>query len=90
MSNTTTKPTSDLSGDNVLRGSFNSEDNSISVNGFLVGKIGRKVEQTISTTTVANDTETFVFSESGTILYSIRVIYTNGTRDILLSAERVA
>ena len=45
---------------------------------------------TISTTTVPNDTETYAFSENGTPLYSLKVIYTDGSRATFMSAERVA
>lgn len=86
----TTKEPSQLASQNVLRAAFNDVDATLTVNGFLVGKVGRKVEQAISTTTVTDDTETFTFSENGTVLYSIRVIYTTGARSVMLSAERIA
>lgn len=76
--------------DQVIRSAQNDVNNTIAVDGFLVGKIGRKVVLTITTTTVANDTEVYVFSESGTNLYTITVIYTDGTRTTMLSAERTA
>lgn len=89
MSNTTKAP-SDLDYSQTLQGAFNDVDATLSTNGFLVGKIGRKVIVTVSTTTTANDTETYAFSESGTALYSLKLIYTDGTRANLLSAERIS
>lgn len=86
----TSKRLSDQDANSTLRGAFNDVDFSLTTNGFLVGKVGRKVEQTISTTNVANDTEVISFYESGTLLYTLTIIYTNGTRDVLLSAERTA
>ena len=90
MSNTTSKPTADLSHENVLRSAYNKEDGSITTSGFLVGKVGHKVTQTISTTTAANDTLTYNFLDGATLLYSIRVIYTDNTYSTMISAERVA
>jgi hypothetical protein len=85
----TVKPPSQLDGNQTLQNAFNDVDSTITTNGFLVGKVGRKIELSISTTTVANDTETYEFSEDGEILYTLRVIYTNGSRETLLSAERI-
>jgi len=84
----TTKPLSDTDGQQTLQGAYNDVDNSLNVNGFLVGVVGRKIIMTISTTSIANDTETYAFSENGTPLYSIKVIYTDGTRATMISAER--
>lgn len=89
MSNTS-KQISKQDAENVLRSAFNDVDHTLTVNGFLVGKVGRKVELTISTTNVSDDTETYAFKEGTTSLYTLRVIYTTGARDQLLSAERIA
>jgi hypothetical protein len=86
----TTKPLSTRDGSQTLQASFNEVNSSITTDSFLVGKVGRKVTQTILTTSIANDTTDLEFSESGVALYTIRVIYTNGTRDVLLSAERIS
>lgn len=88
MANETLKPMSDMSGDNVLRNAHNQVDGTISTSGFITAFVGRKVTLAISTTTVANDTETYAFSESGIALYTLKIIYTTGTRDVMLSAER--
>lgn len=89
MSNTT-KHFSDRDGDQTLQASFNDVNSTLSVDGYLTGKVGRKVALSISTTTVSNDTETYTFSESGITLYIIKIIYTDGNRSTLLSAERTA
>lgn len=89
MSNTIKAP-SDLDYSQTLQGAYNDVDATLSTNGFLVGKIGRKVVVTVSTTTVANDTETYAFSENALALYSLKLIYTDGTRANLLSAERIS
>lgn len=86
----TRKTLSNTDGQNTLRGSYNDVDMSLTTTGFLTGLVGRKVDVTISTTTIANDTETYAFSENAVPLYTIKLIYTTGTRDTLLSAERIA
>lgn len=90
MANSTVKPASNLSSENVLRSAHNEVNASLSTDGFLVGKVGRRIQLVISTTTIANDTEAYTFIEDGVTLYVITVIYTDGTRETLLSAERTA
>jgi len=89
MSNTTKAP-SDLDYSQTLQGAYNDVNSTISTDGFLVGKVGRKIILSISTTSVANDTETYTFSESGTNLYALKIIYTSGTRDLMISSERIS
>lgn len=86
----TSKQMSKLDSEQTLKGAFNEVDKSFTTNGFLVGKVGHKVEMAISTTNIANDTETYTFSDSGTQLYQLRIIYVSGTRDIMISAERIS
>lgn len=86
----TSKQMSKLDSEQTLKGAFNEVDKSFTTNGFLVGKVGHKVELIISTTNVANDTETYTFSDSGTQLYQIQVIYTSTSRETILSAERIS
>lgn len=86
----TQKPLSHLDYEQTLQSSYNDVNATLSVDGFLTGKVGRKVELAISTTTIVDDTETYSFSENGTALYTLRIIYTDGTRAQLISAERIA
>lgn len=81
----TTKDISKEDAENTLRYSYNDVDGSLGVNGYLVGKIGRKVTLTTTTTT-----DTFTFTENGTLLYTILITYTDNTKATLLSAERTA
>lgn len=90
MTNVTQKSQSHLDGDQVLKSAFNKEDSSLSTSTFLTAKPGRKIEQLISTTTITDDTETFTYSENGTTLYVMRIIYTDGSRETFLSAERIS
>lgn len=80
-----TKNLTRLDGNQVLQSSYNPEDTTISVNGFIVGAVGRKVEITAGATT-----DTFTFSENGVTLYVLLLTYTDVTKATLLSAERTA
>jgi hypothetical protein len=86
----TKKPLSHLDYEQTLQSSYNDENATLSVDGFLTGKVGRKVEVSISTTTVLDDTEVYNFSENGLALYEITIIYTDATRAQMISAERTA
>lgn len=86
----TNKVPTDLDFSQTLQGSYNEVDKSLTTAGFLVGKVGHKVVQTISTTTIAGDTATFQFSDSGTNLYALKLIFTDGTQSVLISAERIS
>lgn len=83
-----TQKTYSVDGQQALRGAFNPEDATLGVGGFLVGKAGRKITQTISTTNVPNDTATFEFLENNVLLYTLVLIYTDSTQATLISAER--
>lgn len=74
----------------AVRQSYNDVDSSVTNSGFLTGKVGRKITQVISTTTVTNDTVDFSYLEDGALLYTLRIIYTDGSQNTLLSAERIA
>lgn len=86
----TQKPLSHLDYEQTLQSSYNDVNATLGVDGFLTGKVGRKIELTISTTTIANDTEIYNFSENGTALYTLTLIYTDGSRAQLSSVERTA
>lgn len=86
----TTKRLSERDAAQTQQLSFNDVDASTTTSGFLVGKVGRKITPVISTTNVANDTVSYTYSESGTNLYTITCIYSDGTRTTLLSSERTA
>jgi hypothetical protein len=81
---------SNLSHENVLRHVHSEADASLITNGFLVGKVGRKIEFVYGTTTVANDTIDISFIEDGSLLYTLQLIFTDGGRTDLISAERTA
>lgn len=86
----TTKPQSNLDAPETAQKAFNDTDASFNVNGFLVGVVGRRVDLAISTTTIANDTETYSFSENGNSLYALKIVYTDGSRSQMLFAVRIS
>ena len=89
MSNTT-KPFSLYDEPQIFKKVYN-DSGTLAVDGFLAGEIGRKITRTISATNVANDTEIFNYYENQTtLLFQLTVIYTDATRNDLLSVERTA
>lgn len=86
----TQKPLSHLDYEQTMQSSYNDVNATLSVDGFLTGKVGRKVELAISTTTIVDDTENYSFSENGTALYALKIIYTDGSRALMISAERIS
>lgn len=79
------KPISSVGQDNAIRYSYNDHEGSLTVNGFLVGAVGRKVDIVSGVTT-----DTFTFSENGNVMYVLVLTYTDATKQVLLSAERTA
>lgn len=86
----TIKPPSDLDSSQNTQHAFNDVNSSHTVDGFLTGLVGRRVDLTIATTNVTADTENYSFSELGVALYTLQIVYTDGTRTQLLFAQRTA
>ena len=82
----TDKLMSDRDFQQTLKLSFNDVDASVTTNGFLIAKVGRKVEIDVSGGSVA----IYTFKESGVTLYQYTLTYTDASRTILVSAERTA
>lgn len=81
----TSKRTPSVNSGNVLAGAYNPEDKSITTAGFLVGKVGHKVQKT----DVDGVTEDYSYYDGANLLYTIRIVYTDITKEVFLSAERV-
>lgn len=81
----TQKPLSHLDYEQTLQSSYNDENATLSVDGFLTGKVGRRVDLL----TIGN-VETYTFSENGTTLYVIQITYTDSSRTLMTSAERIS
>ena len=86
----TTKRGTRKDGMQTLQMAFNDVDESITTNGFLVGKVGHKVTLEIVTTTVLGDSELYTFLDGSDLLYQIKLVYTDAEKTQLLSAERIA
>ena len=86
----TSKPKSQQDANQTLQYAFNDVDATLSVNGFLVGKVGHRITRTVTTTSQPNDTEVYAFSDSGTPLYTLTIVYTDGSQATMLYAERSA
>jgi hypothetical protein len=82
----TKKVMSDRDFQQTLKLSFNDADASLSTNGFLIAKVGRRVEVDVSGGSVA----VYTFIENGVTLYEYTITYTDNTRTQMVSAERTA
>lgn len=90
MANSTTKHMSDVSEENVLRHIHNPVDGTIAMGSFVTSNIGHKITLAISTTSVADDTETYTFLDGAVSLMTLVIIYTDGARTTMVSVERTA
>jgi hypothetical protein len=90
MSTHTVKKLSERDGQQTLQGSFNDVNSTIGVDGFIVGLVGRRIDVATTTTNVSGDSQTFTFSENGTQLYTLLVVYTDNTQQTLLYVQRTA
>lgn len=91
MSNATSKKLNERDADQIQQSIYNQTDASITASGWITAQVGNKITQTNSTTSVSGDTVTFsYFDKQTTLLYSIKLIFTDGTQTTLLSAERTA
>lgn len=70
----------------ALSAAYNDVDKTISVNGFLVSKVGAKVVRTLTDPTI----ETYSFYDNSTLLYTITVTYTDSTLGTIAQVERTA
>lgn len=86
----TKKEASPNSTESIFRLAFNDNLSSLSVGGFIASKVGHRITLQIQTTNVADDTELYSYYDGSNLLLQIKVIYTNSTREILSSVERVA
>lgn len=88
--NITKKPYSDLDNSQTEQAGFNDNTFAKLVDGYLSALVGRRIDIAITTTTITNDTEVYTFSENGTQLLVLTLVYTDGSRTQLLYAARTA
>ena len=84
------KKASRLSNENVLRSAHVDETASLSINGYVSAKVGRRIELSLATTNVLNDTEVYTYLEDGVQIMVLEVVYTDAGRETLVSVERTA
>lgn len=84
------KKMSQQDADQNIRQAYNPANNTLGIDGFLTGLVGRKITFATSTTTVAGDTLVIDFFENNGahLLYEFTLIFTDGTQTVLLSAAR--
>ena len=86
----TTKPPTKLDYEQAIQGSFNDMNSTLSVDGFIVGKVGHRIVKT-NPSSVAEDYSFYdKVNGSDVLLYTIRVTYTDSTKQDLSSVERIA
>lgn len=70
----------------VVRYSYNESANSLAVDGYLIGAIGRKVVRTLVNPT----TERYTFMEGTDTKFVLEIVYVDATRGDIVSAERIS
>lgn len=80
----TTKRMSERDANQTLQMSFNDVNDTLSVDGFVVGKVGRAVERNIISSTI----DDYEFYEGSDLLYTLRVTYSNSSHDDVNRVER--
>ena len=90
MQDMSNKKASKLSNENVLRSAHVDETASLSINGYVSAKVGRRIELSLTTTNVLNDTEVYTYLEDGVQIMVLEVVYTDTSRETLVSVERTA
>jgi hypothetical protein len=90
--NKATKPGTRKDYGQVLQSAFNEQDSSLTIATFLTGKIGFKI---VRTDTDAEDLDgslagdDFSYYDGDTLLYTLRILYSDLEKTIFTSAERV-
>lgn len=82
----TTKPPTKLDYEQAIQGSYNDVNSTLSVDGFLTGKVGHRIERTTPSGTV----EVYSFYDGATLLYAITITYTDVTKQDISIVERTA
>lgn len=86
----TSKPLSRLDGNQTLQGSFNDVTSTLSVDGFLALKVGHRIDRSLNTTNLLNDTEVYEYFDGAVKLLEISIVYTDDSLETILSVERTA
>lgn len=84
MSNIDKKGTR-LDGQQVLKEVYNENDDSLAVSGFIDSKVGNKIEVAYPTST----REVYSYYDGTILIKQVQVIYTDSTKEVLSSVERI-
>lgn len=82
----TTKTLATYDQDQILKKVYNKEEGTLAVGSFVAGKLGHKIERNIVSATV----DDWSYYDNGTLLYTVRVTYSNSAHDEVNSVERIA
>jgi hypothetical protein len=80
------KQMSERDANQVLKLAFNDVDKSLTTAGFVVGKLGHKIEKINVSATI----EDYNYYDDAELLYTVRVTYTDSSKSDLSSVERIA
>jgi hypothetical protein len=86
----TSKGLSERDFQQALRSAYNQNDASFTTASFVTGAVGRKIEQSVDTTNVLNDSLVFTYSENGITLYVLKTVYTDASYSTFMYVERIA
>jgi len=84
MSATTSKPITDMSSENTLRGAFNDSDQSLTTSTFVTAKVGHKITRTVISAVI----DDYSYLDGAVLLYTLRITYSNPAHDDVDSVER--
>lgn len=82
----TSKPESVINQGNAIRAAYNAVDKSITTAGFLTGKVGHKIERVI----VDSYVDDYKYYDAATLLYTLRITYSDVAKSEFVSAERIS
>lgn len=82
----TTKQQSERDFQQTLKLSFNDSDASLTTSNFVTAKLGHKITRAIVSSTI----DTYSYYDNSTLLYTIKVTYSNSAHDEVNEVERIA
>lgn len=82
----TTKTPSEYDQQQIFQRAYNKEGGSLTTDGFVVGKVGRRIVRSVISGTV----DDYSYYDSTTLLYTLRITYNNTDHDEVNEVERTA
>ena len=84
MSNDTNKPLSEYDQSQIIQKVFNPTESTLAVGSFIAGKLGHRIERATISATI----DEYTYFDNETLLYTIRVTYSNANHDDVNAVER--